>query len=128
MPKSRKKAIETENKLPATSKVAKPTNPAKPAQETKPARKVIIKKITDTPKASSPAPKAESPHSKQSLMLALLRRPTGATVEEMAKAMNWQHHSVQGTMSGVLKKRLGLTIISGREARGRVYRIAQSQP
>ena len=45
------------------------------------------------------------------------------TVEEMAKATGWQNHSVLGAISGVLRKRLGLTVASEREERGRVYRI-----
>ena len=62
--------------------------------------------------------------SKQATLISLLQRPTGATVEEMAKTMGWQKHSVLGAISGVLKKRLGLSISSAKEERGRVYRIA----
>ena len=43
---------------------------------------------------------------------------------EMVKATGWQTHSVRGVISGVLKKRLGLTITSTKEERGRVYRVA----
>jgi hypothetical protein len=58
-------------------------------------------------------------------MIGLLRRPEGASVEEMAKATGWQSHSVRGVMSGALKKKLGLVIASEKVAgRGRIYRIA----
>jgi len=62
--------------------------------------------------------------SKQAVLITLLQRPAGATIEEMVKATGWQQHSVRGLMSGVLKKRLQLTIDSEQEERGRVYRIA----
>lgn len=62
--------------------------------------------------------------SKQNVLIGLLQRSGGATVEEMAKATGWQNHSVLGAISGVLKNRLGLKVASKREERGRVYRIA----
>jgi Fic family protein len=62
--------------------------------------------------------------SKQATMIKLLNRPGGATIDEMAKATGWQRHSVRGVMSGVLKKRLELSIASEKEERGRVYRIS----
>lgn len=61
--------------------------------------------------------------SKHSRLIALLQRTEGATIEELMVVTNWQKHSVRGAMSGVLKKRLGLEIVSNIEARGRVYRI-----
>ena len=62
--------------------------------------------------------------SKQATLIKLLTRPGGATIDEMAEATGWQRHSVRGMMSGVLKKRLGLSIASEKEERGRIYRIA----
>jgi hypothetical protein len=66
------------------------------------------------------------PGSKQAKLLALLQDPTGASVAEMIKATDWQAHSVRGVISGVFKKKLGLRIVSAKEARGRVYRMAAS--
>ena len=60
--------------------------------------------------------------SKQSIVLTLLERPEGATIDEIAKVTGWKRHSVQGMMSGVLKKQLRLTVTSSKESRGRVYR------
>jgi hypothetical protein len=62
--------------------------------------------------------------SKQAMLIKLLERPSGATIGELAEATDWQRHSIRGMMSGVLKKRLGLSIASEKEERGRVYRIA----
>jgi hypothetical protein len=63
--------------------------------------------------------------SKQDEVIAMLRRPEGATVEEVASATVWQRHTVRGLFSGTLKKKLGLTLASAKEERGRVYRIAE---
>ena len=69
-----------------------------------------------------PQPDAKRP-SKQDEVIAMLRRSEGATVEEVASATGWQRHTVRGVFSGTLKKKLGLTIASAKEERGRVYRI-----
>ena len=63
--------------------------------------------------------------SKQDEVIAMLRRPEGATVDEVANATGWQRHTVRGVLSGTLKKKLGLTIASATEERGRVYRIPE---
>jgi hypothetical protein len=56
---------------------------------------------------------------------AMLRRPYGATVEQISKSLDWQTHSVRGAMSVALKKKQGLTITSEKTDKGRrVYRIA----
>jgi hypothetical protein len=49
----------------------------------------------------------------------------GATIDEVASATGWQRHTVRGVFSGTLKKKLGLTLASGQEERGRVYRITK---
>jgi len=71
-----------------------------------------------------PEPDAKRP-SKQDEVIAMLRRPEGATVDEVASATGWQRHTVRGVFSGTLKKKLGLTIASAKEARGGVYRIPE---
>jgi hypothetical protein len=63
--------------------------------------------------------------SKQAVVIAMLQRAEGATIEEVAGAMGWQRHTVRGLFSGTLKKKLGLALASAKEERGRVYRIAQ---
>lgn len=66
--------------------------------------------------------------SKQEAVIAMLQRPEGATVDEVASVMGWQRHTVRGLFSGTLKKKLGLTLASATEERGRVYRIAAPEP
>jgi hypothetical protein len=61
--------------------------------------------------------------SKQDVVIAMLRQPEGATVNEVASVTGWQRHTVRGVFSGTLKKKLGLPLASAQEERGRVYRI-----
>ena len=72
---------------------------------------------------SAPAAKATEPKGKLGALIALLKRPEGATIETMVAATGWQAHSVRGAMSGALKKKLGLTIDSEKTEGARVYRI-----
>ena len=48
--------------------------------------------------------------SKQDAVIAMLRRPEGATVDEVASATGWQRHTLRGVFSNTLKKKLGLSI------------------
>jgi hypothetical protein len=61
---------------------------------------------------------------KQGVLIRLLHRKSGATIADIVAATGWQAHSVRGAISGVLKKKLGLTVSSEKAERGRVYRIA----
>ena len=72
-------------------------------------------------------------------MIEMLKRPEGATVEQIAAATGWQHHTIRGAISGALKKKLGLTVEATRTrevgpnktgAKGSttVYRITGSGP
>jgi hypothetical protein len=73
-----------------------------------------------------PEPQSEAKRpSEQDEVIAMLRRPEGATVDEVASATGWQRHTVRGVFSGTLKKKLGLALASAKEERGRVYRIAE---
>lgn len=66
---------------------------------------------------------ASSVLTKQATLIMLLQRDGGATIDEMVAATGWQKHSVHGTISGALKKRLGLPVTSVYGAHGRSYRI-----
>lgn len=62
------------------------------------------------------------PTSKLARLEAMLRRPDGATIAQLSKALDWQKHSVRGAMSGTLGKR-GVKITSTKgEGADRVYR------
>ena len=56
----------------------------------------------------------------------MLRRPEGATIDQIAGATGWLAHTVRGAFAGALKKKLGLTITSEKaEGQARTYRIAE---
>ena len=62
--------------------------------------------------------------SKLSRLEAMLRKPEGATIEQLGKALAWQKHSVRGAIAGSLKRK-GVVVTSEPGESGlRVYRIA----
>jgi hypothetical protein len=64
---------------------------------------------------------------KQDIIIQLLKRSEGATLEQMVEATCWQKHTVRGTLSGVLKKRLGYFIESAKNTDNvRIYRIIEA--
>lgn len=64
------------------------------------------------------------PGTKLAALVVALRRPQGATNLQLTVATGWQPHSVRGAISGLLRKRLGLSVTQARNADGeRVYRV-----
>ena len=88
-------------------------------------RKALIDQLWSAIEAlPEPEPPSDAKRpSKQDAVIAMLRRPEGATVDEVASETGWQRHTVRGVFSGTLKKKLGLTLASAKEERGRVYRV-----
>ena len=85
--------------------------------------------ITDDPAPATLIPNGTEPlrraGTKQDTLIAMLRAPEGATIAEIVAATGWLCHTVRGSMSGALKKKLGLTITSEKADGGeRIYRIA----
>jgi hypothetical protein len=71
---------------------------------------------------AKPKTAAREGTTKKETVLALLRRPQGATLAELQKATGWQSHSVRGFLSGALRKNMGLKVKSGKRENGeRVY-------
>jgi hypothetical protein len=75
-------------------------------------------------KTSAAKPPTQRAGTKQAQIIAMLKRPEGATIAEIVAATAWQAHSARGVISGVLKTKLGLEVGATKEdGRGSVYRI-----
>ena len=100
------------NKAPVTPRKAKSIQTKRSQQSGKPKRQ-----------ASKPAAAARR-GSKTAKVLNLLKRPGGASLNELMKATGWQAHSVRGFLSGTLKKKMALKLESSRrEDQERAYRL-----
>ena len=66
---------------------------------------------------------AAGPDTKHARIIAMLRAPAGATIASLVTATEWQQHSVRGFLAGVVRKKLGLNLVSEQTDKGRVYRI-----
>lgn len=74
--------------------------------------------------SSSNAPEPTAEVSKSEQILKLLRRKRGAGIAELQEASGWQAHSVRGFLTGHVKKKLGLEVISEAGKDGiRRYRV-----
>jgi len=89
---------------------AKSGNVGRAAKPTQAARQSARQQTSDKP-------------NKQAKLLDLLRRPAGATLAVLSEAAGWQQHSVRGFLAAVVRKKLGLELVSAIEADQRVYRI-----
>ena len=86
------------------------------------------KGANNEPAAETTAAPAKTPrtreNSKQAQMIELLKRPDGATLNQLVEVTGWQAHTVRGAMAGALKKKLGLNIESEKtDGQERKYRI-----
>jgi Protein of unknown function (DUF3489) len=78
-----------------------------------------------SPKQSAPTSSRTPTRSdtKHDRIIAMLRTSAGATIASLVTATDWQQHSVRGFLAGVVRKRLGLNLVSEQTDKGRVYRI-----
>ena len=98
----------------------------KPKTKPKAATRSTARK-TSKPKSrvrSAPVSKpATGPDTKHARIIAMLRTPAGATIASLVTATEWQQHSVRGFLAGVVRKKLGLNLVSEQTDKGRIYRI-----
>ena len=92
--------------------------------------------VPDLPPAAEPATSTQPatvarqtrhvrrPGSKREQVLQLLKRPNGATLDDIVSATGWQRHTVRGFIAGTLKTKLGLEVESFKTGAGeRSYRV-----
>jgi hypothetical protein len=99
----------------------------KPKSKPKAATRSTARKIGKAKSRARSAPasskSAARPDTKHSRIVAMLRTPAGATIAAIMTATDWQQHSVRGFLAGVVRKKLGLNVVSEQTDKGRVYRI-----
>jgi hypothetical protein len=99
----------------------------KPKAKPKAATRSNVRKAgKSTPgKRSVPAPSRSTaaPDTKHARVIAMLRKPAGATIAAIMAATDWQQHSVRGFLAGIVRKKLGLNLVSEQTDKGRGYRI-----
>jgi hypothetical protein len=81
-------------------------------------------KKSATTGADTSAPRKTRDGTKQAQVIAMLRRPEGATIAQIAETTDWRSHTVRGFFAGALKKKLGLEVTSEKGESGeRTYRL-----
>lgn len=87
-------------------------------------RKTAVRRIWNEVQKLDPIPNPpKRAGTKVNQILALLRQPSGATLESIMEATGWQAHSVRGFISGHLAKKMRLRVRSFRRNGERVYAI-----
>ena len=82
----------------------------------------VLAEIIEVAERSKPRTRDNS---KQAQVIAMLKRPEGATIPQICETTGWQQHTVRGTFAGAFKKKLRMEITSTKEADGqRIYRAA----
>jgi hypothetical protein len=103
----------------------------KPKTKPNPATRSTVRKTSEPAarKRSAPASSrsAAGTDTKHARIIAMLRTPAGATIASLVTATEWQQHSVRGFLAGVVRKRLGLNLVSEQTDKGRVYHIRDSR-
>ncbi|MDR3486560.1 MAG: DUF3489 domain-containing protein [Bradyrhizobium sp.] len=88
----------------------------KTAKRNPPKRPVPVAAISGTPAKTRAG-------TKNAQVVAMLQDRTGTTIAAIMAATGWQQHSVRGFLAGVVRKKLGLNLVSDPGDSGRVYRI-----
>jgi hypothetical protein len=119
-------------------KAAKKAHVAKRARNVASVKAKSGKKASPAKKAAKGAKKAKAARtgkaakekgavregSKTETILEMLKRPGGATAKELLKITGWQAHSLRGFLSGTIRKKMGLAVVSAKiEGGERTYSV-----
>ena len=96
---------------------------SKPKARVRSTSRSISKSKTRARLAPSSSKMTMRSDTKHARIVALLRAPAGTTIAAIMTATGWQQHSVRGFLAGVVRKKLGLNLVSEQTDKGRVYRI-----
>src|SRR6266850_5575549 len=104
----------------------------KPKSKPKAATRPIARKTSKAKSRPRSAPTSSKPaagaDTKYARIIAMLRTPAGATIAAIMAVTDWQQHSVRGFLASVVRKKLGLNLVSEQTDKGRVYRIKDGKP
>src|SRR5580704_18892205 len=100
---------------------------SKPKAATRSTSRSTSKSRSRKGRAPSSSKTTMRPDTKHARIIAMLRAPAGATIAAIMTATEWQQHSVRGFLAGVVRKKLGLNLVSELTDKGRVYRIKDSK-
>jgi hypothetical protein len=117
-------ALNTKEKTMSTQETTTQTPSPKKAKATSKKSAKMTKPAKAKKGAKTAKPKGTRPGSKAEKVLDLMKRKEGATLAEIAKATDWQNHSIRGFVSGHVTKKLGLKVESTKsDGAERTYRI-----
>src|SRR5712672_3513537 len=100
---------------------------SRPKTATRSAARKAAKSASRKPPTQASSRPTAGPDTKHARIIAMLRTPAGATIAAIMTATKWQQHSVRGFLAGVVRKKLGLNLVSESTDKGRVYRIKDSK-
>lgn len=116
------------NRAPAAYSKTRPAVTTALAAARKPPAKSRIKAAAPLPLVEIQTAAEPARGSKQARLITILRARPGATINQMMKLTGWQAHTVRGTISRVLRKKLLLVVAcdSSNTSGEHVYRIVGS--
>lgn len=114
----------TTESAPTKRKASKKASKETATKTAKAGSKKSAKAKAGKPQKTAKSATKERANTKKATVLEMLRRKEGATIAEIAKATNWQNHSIRGFISGTVTKKMGLEVDSAKNEGGeRTYRI-----
>jgi hypothetical protein len=127
------KEVTMSNTEAAAAKTRKPRSGAdnRPSSNPSNPKRLGARKVQRPKKASRSTKQGRKARegSKQDLVIQMLRRQSGVTIDDIAAKTGWQSHSVRGFFSGLVKKKLKLPLVSDVGKDGvRRYHIAAVAP